>query len=87
MLTVWIIVFTATTFWLLHDIRESQHDIQKARVESCQRTYSSFNEVFKPFFPSPSRQSKKQKEDLLKLKNTVVKLQRHCAEQTQVATN
>lgn len=26
-------------------------DIQKSRVESCQRTYNSFPEVFKPFIP------------------------------------
>lgn len=56
-LTLWIAVFTAAVIFGLTDI-------QSSRLSSCKRTYSSYLEVFRPFFPKgdvitwPARQQK-----------------------------
>src|SRR4051812_37783217 len=65
---IWIVLFSGTAIALYYANRHRINDVQKSRVESCQRTYSSFLTVFRPFFP-PRRQdwSIKQNEDWAKL--------------------
>lgn len=42
-LWIWMLVFSALTFWLFHDARQ-------ARIDSCRVTHESIREVFRPFF-------------------------------------
>jgi hypothetical protein len=67
--------------------RERIADIQSNRVASCERTYSSYIEVFRPFFPSgpPTKKNKRwapeQRRDWGKLSRTVERLKGRCDEQ------
>jgi hypothetical protein len=57
-------------------------EIQKSRLESCERTYNGIREVFLPFFPHPPR-THRQKADLKKFNTTINKLVKACVKQTK----
>jgi hypothetical protein len=61
------------------------HDIQRSRVESCQRTYEGIRQVFKPFFPDPPR-TQKQIDDLEKFNTLINKLKNKCDQQTHTSS-
>lgn len=77
--------------WVVSDVREISRknaelammnlglieDIQKSRLETCEKTYTSIRKVFKPFFPPPPRTSKQQ-EDLDKFNFTINTLKQEC---------
>lgn len=58
-------------------------EIQSARIESCEKTYSGIQQVFAPFFPQPPL-TPEQKANLDKFNGTIKKLQEGCAKQTGV---
>jgi hypothetical protein len=50
-LTAWIIVFSIAAISLYLANRHRITDVQDSRVYSCEKTYQSFPEMFRPFFP------------------------------------
>lgn len=59
--------------------------IQDSRLVSCERTYESFNEVFKPFFRPAAQRTKKEQSDFDKLHNKIKELKDRCS--TQISTH
>jgi hypothetical protein len=45
--------------------------IQHSRVSSCEKTYESIRDVFKPFFRPPDKQTAKEKADKIKFNRTI----------------
>ena len=56
-------------------------DIQKARIESCEKTYAGIHEVFSEFFP-PEPRTPEQLNDVERFNSTINKLQKGCTKQT-----
>lgn len=56
-------------------------EIQKSRIESCQRTYEGVREVFRPLFPPPPR-TKEQSRSLKLFNETIDDLKQGCITQT-----
>jgi hypothetical protein len=50
-LTVWIILFSIVAISLYLANRHRITDVQDSRIFSCERTYHSFPEMFRPFYP------------------------------------
>jgi len=82
--------------WVIHDVKHNSGsiktlvsenstrigDIQRSRIESCQKTYEGIREVFKPFFPNPPR-TQKQIDNLEKFNTTINTLKKACDKQTK----
>lgn len=74
------------TFFGVQIINLTEHnhdrirDIQKSRVESCERTYEGVRQVFDPFLPDHPRG--KQRRDIQKFNDTIDRLKRTCPKQT-----
>lgn len=65
-------------------LKRQTADIQKSRLESCERGYEGTRSVFKPFFPAdPKKYTPQQK----KFQKIIDRLKEHCAIQTGVGTN
>lgn len=82
---VWIIIFSVAMIWVAHGIIEaSQHnndrivDIQHSRIVSCQTTYESIRQVFKPFFPPAGSRTAKQQQDLKKFNSIIDQRKTKC---------
>lgn len=71
------------TFALL-SINKRQDEIQHARVESCERTYQAFREVFAPFLRPPEVRTPREQARIAVFNQTVERLKNQCAEQVGV---
>lgn len=78
--TVFIIVVFTSLIWAWNANQNRIADIQKARLQSCQRTYESYFQVFGIFFVKNPKG--KQKEDQEKFTAIVNKKIAGCAKQT-----
>lgn len=60
-------------------------EVQRSRVESCQRTYEGVREIFRPFFPPLKQATPKQRRDRRKFNRRVNQLKAHCPAQTHAS--
>lgn len=86
MLTIWILGFTIFSLYLFIENGYRVNDIQKGRVASCQKTYESIRDVFKPFFAPPNNRTQEQTDQIRKFNNTIDARKAGCAIQTHVKT-
>lgn len=80
-LTIWLALFT---IFLIIGWEANQNrikDIQRSRVQSCERTYEGIRMVFKPFLAGP--QTQKQKKNIQKFNNRIDTLKSKCVIQTK----
>lgn len=82
------VLLAALGFFGWRDSVHRDHDIQSGRLESCQRTYQSFLDVFRPFFPpgKPTLKNgweQRQIDNWHSLENTVVRKKAACPAQIQ----
>lgn len=83
-ITIWAVLTSIAIFWGFHDLRAQTNNIQKSRVESCQRGYDGTRLLFKPFFPAdPNKYTPQQK----KFNARVDLLKRRCPKQVGIPTN
>lgn len=89
-LTAWIVIFTIIVFYSLSQIRHNTStnkatiaQIQVDRVKSCQQTYRSINDIFKPFFVPPA--TPQQRTDRAKFEKLVADHIAACRKQTGVS--
>lgn len=59
------------------------NDIQESRVDSCERTYLAFKQVFQPFIPPPALRTGKQKKDIATFYVLIRNLRHNCDAQTK----
>jgi hypothetical protein len=87
LLLIWLVLFTALTFYALRESSELADEnrnriveIQLARASSCRQTYEGVREVFRPLFPP---QPDEQTQDRLDTFNqTIDDLKAACVKQT-----
>lgn len=60
-------------------------DLQRSRVESCERTYEGVRLIFKPFLPPAGTRTPKQQRDLKRFNDRVDNLKARCDEQVKGA--
>jgi hypothetical protein len=78
------IIFFFTLAGFAFVVRANGHrvdDIQRSRIESCERTYEGVRTVFEQFYPKPPR-TQKQMNDIQKFNKTINKLVAGCTAQT-----
>jgi hypothetical protein len=76
-LTLWIILFTAFSFWQYTALQDS-------RVSSCKRTYEGIRLVFQPFLPPEEAATPQQVRNIEKFNNRITVLKANCDKQTEV---
>lgn len=77
-----VFVFVDTTNRTAQN-RERIGDIQRSRVESCERSYEGIREVFRPLFPRSDDPATPRNElnDLATFNRTIDRLKAGCAQQ------
>jgi hypothetical protein len=84
-LTAVFTLVVAALGWFAKENNERIHDIQVARVASCQRTYEGIREVFTPFMPKPPNATPDQLQDWSTFNSTIDELKENCTKQTRVS--
>lgn len=80
---VWIL-FAAFVIYAYLQNKERVDDIQKARVESCVKTYQSFHDVFAGLIPPPGQRTAKIQADIDHFNDNINRLKAGCGNQTRV---
>jgi hypothetical protein len=80
-----VTLVVAALGWFAKENNERIHDIQVARVASCQRTYEGIREVFTPFMPKPPNATPDQLQDWSTFNSTIDELKENCTKQTRVS--
>jgi len=85
------LAFVVGLVWLTHvshDVSRKNHerimDIQRGRLESCQRTYEGIRQVFRPFFAPPQKRSAHERLVIKKFNHRIEALKAQCDDQTHV---
>lgn len=84
-LIVGILAIPLLVLYVNHLSSQRNADLQRSRVESCERTYHSFPLMFQPFFPAdPAVWTERQLQDWEKLGARADELAAGCSQQTNL---
>jgi hypothetical protein len=84
LLTAWILVFSAAAIFLYTANRSRIADIQKSRVESCQRSSEGIRTVLLPLFPAKNVRTTQQAETLSRFNEAINELKAKCVTQVKL---